>query len=41
MFSIIIPTFNNLEYLQITLKSIIQNSKFHHDIIVQNEGTLL
>ena len=32
MFSIIVPTFNNLKYLQITLKSIIQNSKFNHDI---------
>ena len=40
MFSIIVPTFNNLKYLQITLKSIVQNSKFNHDIIVHvNEGT--
>ena len=40
MFSIIVPTFNNIKYLQITLKSIVQNSKFNHDIIVHvNEGT--
>ena len=40
MFSIIVPTFNNLKYLQITLKSIVQNSKFNHDVIVHvNEGT--
>ncbi len=40
MFSIIIPTFNNLEYLKITLNSILKNSKFKHEIIVHiNEGT--
>ena len=39
MFSIIIPTFNNLEYLKLCLKSILKNSKFDHEIIVHiNEG---
>ena len=39
MFSIIIPTFNNLEYLKITLESIFKNSKYNHDIVVHiNEG---
>ena len=39
MFSIIIPTFNNLEYLKITINSILKNSKFKHDIIIHvNEG---
>ncbi len=40
MFSIILPTYNNLEYLKITLESISKNSKYKHDIIVHvNEGT--
>jgi len=40
MFSIILPTFNNLKYLKITLESITKNSKYKHDIIVHvNEGT--
>ncbi len=40
MFSIIIPSFNNLEYLKITLNSILKNSQYTHDIIVHvNEGT--
>jgi len=43
MFSIIIPTFNNLEYLKICLNSIKYNSKFIHQIIphvnVGNDGT--
>ena len=40
MFSIIIPTFNNLEYLKITLNSILKNSKYIHEIIVHvNEGS--
>jgi len=39
MFSIIIPTFNNLEYLKICINSIKKNSKFDHDLIVHiNEG---
>ncbi len=33
MFSIIIPTFNNLDYLKLSIKSIRQNSKFNHQII--------
>ena len=39
MFSIIIPTFNNLEYLKICLNSLIKNSNYNHEIIVHiNEG---
>ena len=33
MFSIIIPTFNNLPYLKICISSIKKNSKFEHEII--------
>ena len=40
MFSIIIPTYNNLEYLKICINSIKKNSKFNHEIIFYiNEGT--
>lgn len=40
MFSIIIPTYNNLEYLKILIESIKQNSKFNNEIIIHvNEGT--
>ena len=40
MFSIIIPTFNNLPYLKICIASIKKNSKFNHEIIAHiNEGT--
>ena len=43
MFSIIIPTFNNLEYLKTCLNSIKNNSKFNHQIIphvnVGDDGT--
>jgi len=39
MFSVIIPTFNNLKYLKLCLKSIKKNSKFNHEIIIHiNEG---
>ena len=39
MFSIIIPTFNNLKYLELCLKSLKKNSKFDHEIIIFiNEG---
>ncbi len=39
-FSIIIPTWNNLSYLRLCIKSIRQNSTFNHQIIVHvNEGT--
>ena len=37
-FSIIIPTFNNLEYLKLCVHSIKKNSKFNHEIIVHNNG---
>tara|TARA_Y100001958_G_C21239557_1_gene566835 strand:+ start:2019 stop:2906 length:888 start_codon:yes stop_codon:yes gene_type:complete len=37
-FSIVIPTFNNLEYLKLCVKSIKQNSKFNHEIIIHNNG---
>ena len=33
MYSIIIPTFNNLEYLKLCIKSIKKNSNFEHQII--------
>lgn len=40
MFSIIIPTFNNIEYLKICINSIRKNSNFDHQIIIHiNEGT--
>ncbi len=40
MFSIVIPTYNNLEYLKLCLESIKKNSKFNHEIIIHvNEGT--
>ena len=43
MFSIIIPTFNNLEYLKVCLNSIKNNSKFAHQIIphvnIGDDGT--
>ena len=33
MFSIIIPTLNNLKYLKLCIESIKKNSKFNHEII--------
>ena len=40
MFSIIIPTFNNLEYLKLCIKSIKKNSFYDHELIFHiNEGT--
>jgi len=40
MFSIIIATYNQLEYLKICIRSIEKNSKFNHQIILHiNEGT--
>jgi len=40
MFSIIIPTFNNLRYLRQCISSIKRNSKFKHEIIPHiNQGT--
>jgi len=44
MFSILIPTYNNLEYLKICIESLQKNSKYDHQIIVHinegNDGTL-
>ena len=44
MFSIIVPTYNNIEYLKILISSIKKNSKFNHEIIVHvnegNDGTI-
>ena len=40
VFSIIIPTYNNLEYLKLCLSSLEKNSKFKHEIIIHvNEGS--
>ena len=43
MFSIIIPTFNNIEYLKLCISSIEKNSKFKHELIphinIGNDGT--
>lgn len=40
MISIIIPTFNNLDYLKLAIKSIKKNSKLQNEIIIHvNEGT--
>ena len=39
MFSIIIPTFNNLDYLKLCLHSIKKNSIYQHEVIIHiNEG---
>ena len=39
MFSIIIPSLNNLEYLKLCIHSLEKNSKYKHEIIVHiNEG---
>lgn len=44
MFSIIIPTLNNLEYLRFCIYSIKKNSRFNHEIIphvnIGNDGTI-
>ena len=44
MFSIIIPTFNNKNYLELCIKSLKKNSSFNHQIIahvnVGNDGTI-
>jgi len=44
MFSIIIPTFNNINYLSLCLDSIRKNSKYTHEIILHvnqgNDGTI-
>ena len=39
MFSIIIPTYNNIEYLKLCLRSLKKNSFFDNEIIIHvNEG---
>ena len=39
-FSIIIPTYNNLKYLKLCLRSIKQNSKYNHEILLHiNDGS--
>ena len=44
MFSIIIPTLNNIEYLKLCIKSIKKNSTFNHEIIphvnIGDDGTI-
>ena len=44
MFSILIPTFNNLEYLKFCIRSIKNNSKYINQIIphvnIGNDGTI-
>ena len=40
MFSIIIPTYNNLDYLKLCIKSIKKNSHYNHEIIFHiNDGS--
>ena len=43
MFSIIIPTFNNIQYLKKCIESLKKNSKFNHEIIphinIGSDGT--
>ena len=44
MFSVIIPSLNNLEYLKLCIKSLKRNSKYNHEIIVHSnigdDGTI-
>ena len=44
MFSILIPTFNNIKYLELCIYSIKKNSKFNHQIIahvnIGDDGTV-
>lgn len=44
MFSILIPTFNNLEYLKLCISSLKKNSKYSHQIVphvnIGDDGTL-
>ena len=37
-FSIIIPTFNNADYLELCLNSILKNSFYKHQLIVHING---
>ena len=39
-FSILIPTFNNLDYLKLAIKSIKENSLYKHEVILHiNDGS--
>ena len=39
MFSVIVPTYNNINYLKSCLNSLQKNSKYTHEIIIHvNEG---
>ena len=40
MFSILIPTFNNLDYLKLCIDSIKKNSKFEHQIICSSHSEI-
>ncbi len=44
MFSVIIPSLNNLKYLKLCIRSLKKNSKYNHDIVVHanigSDGTL-
>jgi len=44
LFSVIIPSLNNLEYLKLCIKSLTKNSSYNHEIIIHvnigNDGTL-
>ena len=44
MFSILIPTFNNIKYLKLCINSIKKNSKYDHQIVVHvnigDDGTI-
>jgi len=44
MFSILIPTFNNIKYLELCINSITKNSKYNHQIIahvnIGDDGTI-
>ena len=40
MISIVIPTYNNLNYLKLCLKSLEKNSSYKHEIIIHiNDGS--
>ena len=40
MISILIPTYNNLDYLKLCIKSLKKNSKYEHELIFHiNDGS--
>ena len=40
MISILIPTYNNLDYLKLCIKSLVNNSKYDHELIFHiNDGS--